>query len=231
MLVARRADKLTSVADEITGRGGDVRAVVGDVTDEKLRHRVFEETSIHFTGLDILVNNAGIGGIGPFAEANAERLRKILEINFIAPAEFIRAALPFLRKGRQPIIVNIGSVLGHVAVPWKSEYCASKFALRGFSDALRAELSPQGIAILHVAPSTTRTGFFEKSLSMETPHELGRWNSTSATVVARKTLRAIRQRKRELVISLGGKGLVGAHRFVPQSTKRLIERFVPQPRR
>ena len=82
-----------------------------------------------------------------------------MEVNFFAPAELIRAALPLLRAGRRPLIVNIGSVLGHVAVPHKSEYCASKFALHGLSDALRAELSREGIDLLLVSPSTTESEF------------------------------------------------------------------------
>jgi short-subunit dehydrogenase len=108
-----------------------------------------------------LVNNAGIGAIGPFAEASPERLRKIMEVNFFAPAELIRSALPLLEAGKRPLIVNVSSVLGHRGIPKKSEYCASKFALHGFSDALRCELAPRGIDVLLVSPSTTATEFFD----------------------------------------------------------------------
>ena len=110
-------------------------------------------------GLDLLVNNAGVGALGEFAEADPQRLRTVMEVNFFAPAELIRAAMPLLRAGEQPMIVNIGSVLGHRAVPLKSEYCASKFALHGFSDAVRAELADQGIDLLMVSPSTTQRSF------------------------------------------------------------------------
>ena len=89
-------------------------------------------------GLDLLVNNAGVSAIGPFVEAGQERLRKVMEVNFFAPAELMRDAMELLRRGRQPMIVNISSVLGHRAVPSKREYCASKFALHGLSDAVRA---------------------------------------------------------------------------------------------
>ena len=63
-----------------------------------------------------------------------QRLRQIMEVNFFAPAELTRHALPLLRCGERPIVVNIGSILGHCAVPGKSEYCASKFALHGWSE-------------------------------------------------------------------------------------------------
>ena len=103
--------------------------------------------------------------MGPFAGAGPDRLRRIMEVNFFAPVETIRAALPLLRYGRQPIVVNIGSVLGRCAVPDKSEYCASKFALHGFSDALRAELASEMVDVLLVSPSTTQSEFFDRLLS------------------------------------------------------------------
>ena len=93
-----------------------------------------------YGGLDLLVNNAGIGAQGRFAEADPARLRQIMEVNFFAPAEMTRAALPLLKQGRRPMIVNIGSILGHRGIPGTSEYCASKFAVQGFSESLRAEL-------------------------------------------------------------------------------------------
>src|SRR5690606_8389030 len=82
--------------------------------------------------------------------------------NFFAPAELTRGALPLLRQGNSPLVTNIGSVLGHLAVPNKSEYCASKFALRGWTEALRLELAEFQIDVLLVSPSTTGSEFFER---------------------------------------------------------------------
>ena len=85
----------------------------------------------------------------------------VAERHAIAPVELVRNSLPLLEKASKPIIVNIGSVLGHWAAPQKSEYCASKFALHGFTDALNCELRPKGIDVLLVTPSTTQTEFFD----------------------------------------------------------------------
>src|SRR4051812_36620675 len=115
-------------------------------------------------GLDLLVNNAGIGAMGPFAEASPERLRQVMEVNFFAPAELIRLGLPLLQFGRKPLVVNVGSILGQVGIPLCAEYCASKFALRGLSQSLRAELAPVGIDLLLVSPGTTETEFFERAI-------------------------------------------------------------------
>ena len=153
--------------------------------------------------------------MGSFSDASSDRLRQIMEVNFFAPAELVRAALPLLAAGNRPMIVNIDSVLAHRAVPGSSEYCASKFALRGLSDSLRAELAPRGIDILSVSPARTDTEFFEK---VDNPHLTGwpRLKGMSAEKVARKTVRAIRSGRHELVISAGGKLLVWTNRLLPR---------------
>ena len=153
--------------------------IAGDVTSRDDRAAAIKRCCDRFGGLDCLVNNAGIGALGPFAEADEERLRQVFEVNFFASAEFIREALPELRQGRSPIVVNVGSVLGHFAVPGKSEYCASKFALHGLSDALRIELGREEIDVLLVSPSTTSSEFFDRLAAASTRRDVRR-NSAGA---------------------------------------------------
>ncbi len=176
-------------------------------------------------GLDILINNAGVGAQGPLATASPERLRRVMEVNFFAPVELIRAAIPLLRAGRQPLIVNISSVLGHRAVPGKSEYCASKFALHGLSDALRAELAGDGIDLLLVSPSTTRSEFFDSVLEGKSQRGLSVAGGMLPQRVARATLRAMRRGRHEIILSAGGKLLVWLDRLVPPLVDRLVARF------
>ena len=88
-------------------------------------------------GADVLVNNAGIGATGHFAEAASDRLRRIMEVNFFGLTETTRVFLPLLRAGHRPAIVNISSIAGKRGIPARSEYSASKFAVQGFSEALR----------------------------------------------------------------------------------------------
>src|SRR5581483_9150141 len=114
-----------------------------------------------FGGLDILVNNAGVSAWGPFDQAGEDRLRRIREVNFFALAEMTREALPLVKAGRQPLVVNIASILGHRGIPLQAEYCASKFAVRGLSESLRPELARTGIDLLLVSPGTTDTEFFD----------------------------------------------------------------------
>ncbi len=214
MITSRRADRLASIVSEIARFDGVAISEPGDVTDERLRQRLIESAHQHFGGLDVLINNAGIGGIGQFAGSQPDRVRKIMEVNFFAPVELIRLALPLLRESESPAIVNIGSVLGHCSVPKKSEYSASKFALHGFTDALRMELARDGIDVLLISPSTTDTEFFEHA---DTSEEVAanRW-AMSPEAVAQQVIRAIERGQRERILSLGGKLLVWCDRLFPR---------------
>jgi len=220
---ARREDRLIRLGEELSttsscakGAAATYRHVAGDVTDPAVREKVLRVAAELGQGrLDLLVNNAGIGALGPFESASEERLRRIMEVNFFAPAELVRAALPMLRRGRAAVICNIGSVLGHRGVPDKSEYCASKFALHGWSDSLRAELHPSGIAVTLVSPSTTSSEFFDAVIDTDTgavSSSIGSWKPDR---VARATFAAILSRRAEVILSLGGKTLVYADRIAP----------------
>jgi short-subunit dehydrogenase len=222
VLTARREDRLQTLGDEITTLGGNAVIVPGDITDASLRRGLLEAAQSQLGGLDLLINNAGMAVFGPFRESDPDRLRRILEVDFLAPVELIRAALPLIKQGQRPMILNIGSVLGHFAVPNKSEYCASKFALHGFSDALRLELLPEGIDVLLVSPSTTATEFFDKAEA--DPARRPR-RGMSPAAVARRTVRAIAKGKRELILSPGGKLAVWCDRLLPGLMSRVLSRF------
>ncbi len=225
VLTARRADRLAALQAEITAHGGTAISVVGDIADAALRQRVLEAAAQEFGGLDILVNNAGIGALGPFREADEARLRRVMEVNFFALVEMTRRALPILQQGHRPIIVNVSSVLGHRAVPNKSEYCASKFAVHGFSDALRAELAGDGVDVLLVSPSTTASEFFERASGSDDAPSRMPSGAMSPRTVARKVVRAMRRGRHEIILSPGGTLLVWLDRLLPTVTNWLVARF------
>ena len=218
--LARRGARLEELAQEINQP--DLFAFREcDVTQSVDREGALQACIERFGGVDALINNAGSGAIGPFAAADEARLRKLMEVNFFAPVEFIRLALPALRQGNNPLIVNVSSVLGHRAVPQKSEYCASKFALHGFSDALRAELASEKIDVLLVSPSTTQTEFFDKVAgNRQKPH--GRFGAKSPAYVARATVRAMQSGRHEIILSTGGRFLVWLDRLCPPLADRLV---------
>jgi short-subunit dehydrogenase len=225
VLVARREDRLAEVAVQIAQLGRRAICVDGDVTDPTLRKRALSAARDQLGGLDILVNNAGVAAHGRFAEADPGRVRPIMEVNFFAPVEFIREAIPLLREGVQPIIVNIGSILGRRGSPHKSEYSASKFALHGFSEAVRPELAQLGIDVLVVAAGPTQTEHFDVLLEGSPKLPWGDPPRQSPATVARAIVRAIEHGKYEIVTGWRGKMLLFANRVAPRLLDRFMKRY------
>jgi len=224
VVVARRTEQLEKLASELAAAPGQVEPVAGDITSPEVRSALLERAQTEFGGLDLLINNAGTGAMGRFVEAAPERLRKVMEVNFFAAAELTRQAVPLLKAGQRPIVVNVSSVLGHRGVPGCAEYCASKFAMHGLSESLRAEFTQLGIDLLVVSPARTETEFFDVAIDAE-----GRpWpglHGWPADRVARQIALAIRKGKHEIVISPGGKALVWSSRLFPGIVDRVLARY------
>ena len=225
VLTARRRPELEDLQRQIRDLQREAHIVVGDVVDPAVRQQLLDTARTALGGLDLLINNAGVGAIGPFAEASEARLRRVMEVNFFAPAELIRSAVPLLQAGQRPMIVNVSSVLGHRGIPKKSEYCASKFALHGLSDSIRCELAGLGIDVLLLSPSTTATEFFDNVLEKNADLPWLALGAMSAEAVARRTVTAIRRGRHEIILTPGGKLLVWFDRLCPPLVNRLVARF------
>jgi short-subunit dehydrogenase len=228
LAVARSENLLRELAEQVRSRGGTFESLAADITDPKDRQRMVEAARNHFGGLDVLVNNAGIGATGHFAEVGPDRLRKIMEVNFFGMTETVRACLPLLREGNQPAIVNISSIAGKRGIPARSEYSASKFALQGFSEALRAELAKDGIDVLVVCPGLTDTNFSKNMLEQKARMAVDHLRGMRPEKVAAATLRAIERGRHEVCLTLQGKLLVFVSRFLPRLADRIAARRVRQ---
>ena len=225
-LTARREERLRELADEVGACGSRAEIVVGDITEPATRQEVVETAVAQLGGLDVLVNNAGIGAVGLFEEARADRVRQIMEVNFFALVEMTRVALPALKQGNRPIVVNVGSVLGHRGVPYRSDYCASKFAVQGFSEAIRAELGAHGIDVLVVSPGATESEFAAKVIEHTGEPDWPDVGRVSAASVARQTVRAIRRGRHEILPNRRAKILYWANRLSPGLVDRLSTRYL-----
>jgi short-subunit dehydrogenase len=155
-LCGRRLEALEATAALIVG---DRRPLIlrADVTVADDRRRIVDEITGSWGGLDILVNNAGIVEGGPLQELDDEALDRVFRTNIVAPMALARDLMPLLAAARPSRIVNIGSVFGDIPYPLFTAYSASKFALRGFSIALRREWKEHGIGVTYVAPRATQT--------------------------------------------------------------------------
>jgi short-subunit dehydrogenase len=225
VLLARREERLAAVAEEIRKLGRRAVCVAGNVTDPAVRCRALDAARDELGGLDILVNNAGIGAHGRFADADPNRLRPIMEVNFFAAAELTREALPLLREGVRPIIVNIGSVLGYRGAPRKSEYSASKFALNGFSEAIRPELATIGIDLLVATVGPTDTEHFDTLLEEHGEMPWGNPRRKPADEVARSIVRAIERGRDEVFTHWSGWAWVLLNRLAPGVVDRIMARY------
>lgn len=221
---ARRADLLDDLSNQIKSQGGTCIPIAGDITSELNRQEIMDCVDREFGGIDILVNNAGIGAMGRFDESEETRLRQVFEVNFFAITEMIRESLPRLKQGHSPLIVNMSSVLAHRATPLKSEYCASKFALHGFSDALRAELTKDQVDLLLVSPSTTDSEFFDNAIEDTTGKNWKTRGAMPPSAVASKTIRAIKKGKHEIILTHGGRLIVWMDRLIPGIANRIMAR-------
>jgi short-subunit dehydrogenase len=226
VLAARTQGVLDQIAASLRQAGHSALAVRADVTDAADRQRVLDTAAREFGGLDILINNAGILATGHFVDAAPERLAKIMQVNFLAAAELMRGAVPLLRHGTTPMIVNIASVTGRRAVPARPEYSASKFALIGLSEAVRAELAKDGIDLLVVNPCLVNTALEKNMLESRARREWQDRKMMSPDVVAIRTLRAIERGKHEITIGFNGKAIVLLNRLAPRLVDFLMARYV-----
>src|SRR6267378_5464830 len=144
-----------------------------------------------------------------------------MDVNFFGVTETVRIFLPLLRAGNRPAIVNISSIAGKRGIPARSEYSASKFAVHGFSEALRAELAKDGIDVLVVCPGLTQTNFSHNMLEQKAKLQMDHLRGMTAEQVARITLRALARGKSEICLSLQGKLVVFVSRFFPRLADRI----------
>lgn len=212
---ARSVELLAELAAEVRATGGIIETVVADVTSPEDRAAMVAAAEKHFGGLDVLINNAGIGATGHFIDSKPETLRQIFEVNFFGTAETIRAFLPTLKKGVTPAIVNISSVVGRRALPARGLYSASKFAVQGFSEAIRAELTKDGIDVIVVNPGLTKTNFSKNMLEAKARMPMDHMRGMTSEEVAEATLKALAAGTPEVTLTLRGNLLVAFTRFAP----------------
>jgi short-subunit dehydrogenase len=155
ILVGRTMERLSETG-RLAGEGAVLDVVPADVSTATGRARIHKSVG-GGKGLDVLVNNAGQVLVGPIESTSDRALEEMVLTNVVAPIALTRELLPFLRASSSSRIVNIGSMFGDIAHPMFAAYSASKFAIRGLSDALRRELASEDIRVTYVAPRATRT--------------------------------------------------------------------------
>jgi short-subunit dehydrogenase len=171
VLVGRREERLAALAQSLGSDRADWVAV--DLVEEQAPQRIREHVRERHGRLDLLVNNAGASWRARFADGGYENVRRTMEINFDAQVRLTEALLPLLRESAPSAIVNVSSVAGRVARAGSGAYCASKFALAGWSDSLWAEERAHGVHVGLVLPGFIATEGFPQSELTDKPRT--RW--------------------------------------------------------
>lgn len=164
-LVDRDAAGLQAVADQAAAAGVAVSRHVADLAERAQVDAVLPAVLAAHGRLTLLVNNAGVALGGRFEQVDEADFDWLMRINFDAPVRLTRACLPVLARESAALVVNVSSIFGIVAPPGQAAYCASKFALRGFSESLRHELAMAGspVRLTLVHPGGVRTGIAENA--------------------------------------------------------------------
>jgi short-subunit dehydrogenase len=197
-VAARRTDRLHRVAAAVQAAGGEARVIPTDVGDEAAVRALVDGTVAAWGRVDVLVNNAGIGLLAPVSRTTAAEFETVLRVNFLGAVYGVLAALPHMRRQRAGHIVNVASVLGKRASPFRAAYVASKFALVGFSESLRMELRRDGIRVTVVCPIGTATEFVDVQEKRLDGAPGWRGPIQSADHVARAIVRALRRPRAEV---------------------------------
>lgn len=161
VVAGRRKDRLQELVNDIEVKGGQAFAVPTDVAEQAQVEGLIEKAVKHFGRVDVLVNNAGVAISSRFQEMPLEDFRRLMDVNFWGAVYACRAVVPQMRKQRGGVILNISSIFGKRGMPFETAYCASKFALAGFSESLRAELMSENIDVCTIFPGAVETEIFD----------------------------------------------------------------------
>lgn len=220
--VARHAERLQSLAAEAAG--GMILPLVADVTDPMSIAAAAAGVQSEAGLPDVVVANAGIGLDARFTEMSDEDLRVVFEVNVFGLVRTVRAFLPeMLRRGSGRILL-VSSIVGKRGIPHYSAYSASKFALHGIADALRAELWGSGVTVGVVCPASTETAFQEHARKSGPPQRRVRPRRHSAESVARAIVRMADSRRREQILGVEAKLMVLADLLLPGLVDRILAR-------
>ena len=198
VLAARSSEKLAALTPALEARGAEVLAVPTDVTSEAGVRKLVDQAVARFGRVDIAVCNAGIYIRGTVKDLPLEVFERCMSVNFYGTLHLIRAVLPLMLAQRSGHIVAVTSVDGRKGLPLDAAYVASKFATTGFVDVLRQELRGTGVFVSTIMPGRVDTPMIA---TLAVPLASAKIPSAR---VGRAVLRAVRRRRREIVIPFAG---------------------------
>ena len=240
-ICARDTEELDRARDDLVSHGADVLALPCDVTDRAQVEATVKAVLDRYGRIDVLFNNAGVIQVGPMEEMTLHDYEEAMATHFWAPLYMTLAALPDMRRRKEGRIVNISSIGGKIPMPHMLPYTASKFALTGLSEGLRAELAKDGIVVTTICPGLIRTGSDQQGFFKGRNEKEHAWfsllmgvplTSISAEHAARQILAAMKRGKAEVVLTFPARAAATFHALFPGATADLmakVNRALPEP--
>ena len=226
VLAARRQEKLNALANEIQAKSGETLVVPTDISQLDEIENLVSKSLEHFGQIDILLNNAGLGRLNWLEKLDPkDDIEFQIQVNLTGIIQTARAVLPYMIERKQGHIINMGSIAGLIATPTYTIYAATKYGLRGFTEALRREVSIHGIEVTGIYPGGVATEFGEKAgikrkTKVSTPPLL----KLTAEDVAQSVLRVVKKPYRAVIIPGLMRPTVWLSVIFPGLVDRIIER-------
>jgi short-subunit dehydrogenase len=223
VLAARSEDSLRQLANEIAANGGDAIYVVADVGREEDVRRIARVALDRFGAFDTWVNNAGVSIYGRLADVRTEDMRKLFDTNYWGVVYGSLVAAEHLRVDGGAI-VNVGSTLSDRAIPLQGSYCASKHAVKGFTDALRMELEEENapVSVSLVKPSAIDTPYKDHAKNYLPVEPVNPPPVYAPETVAEAILHCAEHQVRDVFVGAGGKAISAAGQYAPRLTDKLM---------
>ncbi len=241
VLVARNAEELERAREKLEAEELTVSTLVADISSPGAAAHIIGDVIERHKRLDLLVNNAGVIKVGPLDHMAVADFEEAMAVHFWGPFHLMRAAIPHMRRLGGGRIVNISSIGGKIGVPHLVPYCASKFALTGFSTAVRSELAGEGILVTTVSPGMMRTGSPFNAWFKGRYREEFAWFAIADSLpllsidgrrAASQIVAAARHGDAELVITWPARLAVAAASIAPNTVARALQltnRLLPAP--
>jgi NAD(P)-dependent dehydrogenase (short-subunit alcohol dehydrogenase family) len=225
-LIARNRDGLEAAAREVIEHGSEALILPLDVSNAEDVDDAADRTVAEWGGIDVWVNDAMVSVFSPISEMRADEFERVTDVNYLGYVYGTLAALRHMRPRNQGVVIQIGSALAYRSIPLQSAYCASKAAIRGFTDSLRSELIHErsGIAVTMLQLPAVNTPQFEVVRNRMPAHPKPVPPIFQPEVIARATVRAALRPRREVWIGWSTTRAILAQRVAPGMLDRVAAR-------
>ncbi len=234
VLAGRNKEKLNAILQKMNEVNISAISIVTDVCKKEDCKNLINKCITEFGRIDVLINNAGISMRALFNESDLKVIEQVMNTNFWGTVFCTKYALPYLLQSNGSL-VGISSIAGHIGLPERSAYSASKFAMNGFLESVRSENMENDLHVLIACPGFTASNIRKAALTKDgTPQKESPRNEqkmVTAKKVAKNIIYAIDCKKDTLILSINGKFAVWLNRFFPKLAKRLVFDYFKKEKR